>query len=105
MTGLFQNITFPFLIALIVGGFAFGVLFTWTHFWALKKYVFKKEHFKRALFLLSFVRLVVFGCVLWFIINIHKHVSAVLILFIAFTMARWVTFFKTKKRLARGPTS
>ena len=102
MTGLFQNITFSFLIALIVGGFAFGVLFTWTHFWALKNYVFKKEHFKRALFLLSFVRLVIFGCVLWFIINIHKNVLEVLIFFIAFTMARWFTFLKTKRMLQHG---
>ena len=102
MNALFQNITVPFLVTLIVGGFAFGVIFTWTHFWALKYYVFKKEHFKRALFLLSFIRLLVFGVVLWFIINLHKNVLEVLIFFIAFTIARWLTFLKTKRMLENG---
>lgn len=102
MTVLFQNITISFLIALIIGGFTFGVIFTWTHFLALKHYVFKKEHFKRALFLLSFIRLLIFGVVVWFIINLHKNVLEVLIFFIAFTIARWLTFLKTKRMLENG---
>ena len=102
MSELFQTMSFPLLAGLIVGGFCFGVLFTLSHFWALKRYVFKKEHFKQALFLLSFIRLFIFGVVLWFVLNLHKNVLEVLIFFVAFTIARWLTFLKTKRMLENG---
>lgn len=102
MKEAFFDISLPLLTALILGGCVFGFIFTWTHFLTLKYYVFKQTHFKRALFILSFVRLLIFGLVLWFIINIHKSVLEVLIFFIAFIFARWITFFKTKRLIANG---
>ena len=102
MTQAFQMISLPLLIGLILGGFAFGFIFTWTHFIALKKYVFTQNHFKSALFVLSFVRLLVFGIVLFIVIDIHKNVLEVLIFFVAFTVARWLMFLKTKRLLANG---
>ena len=102
MIQAFQDISFPLLVALILGGFVFGLVFTWTHFMMLKKYVFTQTHFKRALFILTFLRLIFFGVVLWIVINIHKSVLEVLIFFIAFTIARWLMFLRTKRLLANG---
>jgi len=102
MTELFQNISAIEWLILTLGGFLFGVFFTVTHFWALKHYVFKQKNLKTAVFVLTFFRLLIFGIVLWGIIQIHKSVLEVLIFFFCFMVGRWMTLIKTKRLLDNG---
>ncbi len=101
-TNLFASISVYQWTALLGSGFLFGVAFTITHFWALKKYIFHQTHFKRALFLLSLVRLFAFGVALWLVLNLRHNTLDVLIFFVAFVVGRWLTFFKTKRMLDNG---
>lgn len=100
---LFQNISPMMWVVLALSGFAFGVIFTLLYYWSLKQYVFAKPtHFKRSIFVLTFLRLAAFFGVLWWVAYPDGNVVKILGFFIAFMLGRSVTFKVSKRKLKNG---
>ena len=47
---LSREIGMPSIILLVIAGLFFGMAFTYSHFWAIRKFVLKSPHFKKVIF-------------------------------------------------------
>ena len=73
---------------LVISGLLFGMAFTYSHFWAIRRFVLKSPHFKRVIFILTFVRLFVFACALMIAAHPNYAGMRIMLFFIGFMIGR-----------------
>ena len=86
---------------LIVAGLLFGIAYTYTHFWAIKNIVFKSPHFKRTIFILTFVRLFVFALALIAVARPNYAGVRIILFFAGFMVGRIGLMFLAKKEIIK----
>lgn len=89
------------IILLMVAGLFFGIAFTYTHFWAIKHIVLKSVHFKKIIFLLTFVRLFVFALVLVIVAHSNHPAVRIILFFIGFMIGRVGLMSMAKKEIIK----
>lgn len=85
---LFNEIGFGAIAWLLVAGVLFGIAFTYSHFWAIKRFVLKSTHFKGVIFALTFVRLIVFAVALMMAAYPNYSAVRMILFFIGFMIGR-----------------
>ena len=89
------------IILLIIAGLLFGVAFTYTHFWAIRKFVLNSPHFKRIIFFLTFIRLFVFAGALAVAAYPNYSGLRIILFFIGFMIGRTGLMFFAKREIAK----
>ena len=92
----FQTISY-----LLIAGFLFGIAFTYSHFWAIKKYILNGGAFQRKIFILTFIRLFVFACALMMAAYPNHKAFRMIIFFIGFMIGRISMMRFAKKEIAK----
>ena len=92
----FQTISY-----LLITGFLFGIAFTYSHFWAIKKYILNGGAFKKKIFLLTFIRLFVFACALMMAAYPNHKAFRMIIFFIGFMIGRISMMRLAKKEIVK----
>ena len=86
---------------LLLAGFLFGVAFTYSHFWAIRRFVLKSQHFKKVIFILTFVRLFVFACALMIAAYPNYAGVRMMLFFIGFMIGRIGLMRMAKKEITK----
>ena len=88
LTYLLSQIGWDAIVFLLIGGLFFGIAFTYTHFWAIKKYILNGGAFKKKIFILTFIRLFIFALVLAVAAYPNHSALRMMLFFIAFMIGR-----------------
>ena len=86
---------------LLIAGLLFGGAFTYSHFWAIKKYILNGGAFKKKIFVLTFIRLFVFAIALMMAAYPNHSGLRMMLFFVGFMIARIVMMRMAKKELAK----
>ena len=86
---------------LLLGGFLFGLAFTYLHFFTINRYILNGGAFKKKIFILTFVRLIVFGLVLMIVAYPNYPAIRMMTFFIAFMVGRIFMMRLAKKEILK----
>ena len=86
---------------LLFAGFLFGIAFTYSHFWAIRRFVLKSQHFKKVIFVLTFIRLFVFACALMIAAYPNHSGVRMMLFFIGFMIGRIGLMRIAKKEITK----
>jgi hypothetical protein len=89
------------ILVLMLAGFLFGIAFTYSHFWAIKKYVLNGGAFQKKIFLLTFVRLIVFAGALFIAAYPNYPAVRMIIFFITLMIGRKMMMFMAKREISK----
>ena len=92
----FQTISY-----LLIVGFLFGIAFTYSHFWAIKKYILNGGAFQRKIFILTFIRLAVFAFALFMSAYPNHSGLRMMLFFAAFMIGRISMMRLAKKEIVK----
>ena len=98
---LLTEIGYESVWILILSGLLFGMAFTYSHFWAIKKYILNGGAFKKKIFLLTFIRLFVFACALMMASYPNHKAFRMIIFFIGFMIGRISMMRLAKKEIVK----
>ena len=86
---------------LLIAGVLFGIAFTYSHFWAIRKFVLKSTHFRGVIFILTFIRLFVFALAL-ILASFPNHGGVrMMLFFVGFMVGRIGLMHVAKKEIAK----
>ena len=86
---------------LMIAGFLFGIAYTYTHFWAIRKFVLKSPNFKKIIFIMTFVRLFIFAGALAIVARPNYPGVRIMLFFIGFMIGRVGLMAMAKKEIAK----
>ena len=89
------------VLALLISGVLFGGAFTYSHFWAIKKYILNGGAFKKKIFILTFLRLIVFAISLMLAAYPNHSAFRMLLFFFAFMIGRVGMMRMAKRELVK----
>ena len=89
------------ILLLVISGFLFGIAFTYSHFCSIKKYILKDGSYQKKIFLLTFIRLIVFACALVLAAYPNHRSVRMMIFFIAFILGRKIMMSMAKREIAK----
>lgn len=86
---------------LLIAGVLFGIAFTYSHFWAIRRFILKSPHFKKLIFVLTFIRLFVFAFAL--ILASYPNYAGIrmMLFFIGFMIGRLGLISVAKKEIIK----
>ena len=89
------------ILLLLISGFLFGIAFTYSHFWAIKKYVLNGGAFQKKIFLLTFIRLIVFAGALFMAAYPNYPAFRMMTFFVALIIGRKIMMSIAKREIAK----
>lgn len=89
------------ILSLLIAGLLFGMAFTYSHFWAIKKYILNGGAFKKKIFVLTFIRLFIFAIALMMAAYPNHSGLRMMLFFVGFMIARIVMMRMAKKELVK----
>ena len=98
---LFREIGAPSIMLLMIAGLFFGMAFTYSHFWAIRKFVLKSPHFKKVIFILTFIRLFIFAGALAVAAYPNHAEVRIILFFIGFMIGRTGLMSMAKRELEK----
>ena len=101
LTLIFSQIGALNVSLLLLGGFLFGLAFTYLHFYSINRYILNGGAFKKKIFILTFVRLVVFGSVLAVVAYPNFPAVRMMTFFVAFMVGRILMMRLAKKEISK----
>lgn len=87
--------------SLLIAGLLFGLAFTYSHFWAIKKYILTGGAFKKKIFILTFIRLVVFAVALMIAAYPTHSAVRMILFFIGFMIGRIGMMRMAKREISK----
>ena len=97
LTYLLSEIGNTSIVLLIFAGILFGISFTYSHFWSINKYILNGGAFKKKIFALTFIRLIVFAVALMLAGYPNNSGLRIILFFIGFMGGRIFTMRLAKK--------
>ena len=98
---LLTEIGYESVWILILSGLLFGMAFTYSHFWAIKKYILNGGAFQRKIFILTFIRLFVFAFALFMSAYPNHSGLRMMLFFAAFMIGRISMMRLAKKEIVK----
>ena len=86
---------------LLITGLLFGMAFTYSHFWAIKKYILNGGAFKKKIFILTFIRLAVFAMALVLAAYPTHSAMRMILFFIGFMIGRIGMMRMAKREISK----
>lgn len=98
---LLNEIGCPTIAWLMIAGLLFGIAYTYSHFWAIKKFVLKSPNFKKIIFIMTFVRLFIFAGALALVARPNYPGVRIILFFIGFMIGRVGLMAMAKKEIIK----